>query len=99
MSRNRDYAVARVHDDSYRLDRITEPVPGPVAFVKRFRDRRGVPLGWRLRPVVVVQGSRSRLWESAAEALASTKLLTLAEARTLTGETSAAVTPRRRTAP
>lgn len=92
------YAVVRVHDDSYRLDRMTpppmafhaltraEPLPsspgtGTVAFVLRFRDRLGNPLGWRLRPRVVMQGSKSRICPTPAEALASTKLFSLKEAR------------------
>ena len=70
------YAVVRVHADSYRLDRLTPPGLGAAAFVIRFHDRLGNPLGWRLRPLVVMQGARSRIHPTAAEAVASTKLLT-----------------------
>ncbi len=75
------YAVVRVHDDSYRLDRTTPPGAGAVAFVLRFRDRLGNPLGWRLRPLVVMQGAKSRICPIPAEALASTKLFSPKEAK------------------
>ena len=70
------YAVVRVHADSYRLDRLTPPSTGAVAFVALFRDRFGNPLGWRLRPLAVMQGAKSRIHPTAAAVLASTKLLT-----------------------
>lgn len=75
------YAVVRVHDDKYRLDRVTPPGEGQVAVVERLRDRRGGPLGWRLKPLTVMQGSRSRIWPTPAEAFASTKLFGTQEAR------------------
>ena len=71
----------RVHDDSYRLDRTTPPGIGAVAFVRRFCDRLGNPLDWRLRPLVVMQGAKSRNCPSAAEAFASTKLMSPKQAR------------------
>jgi hypothetical protein len=80
MSPSNDYAVARVHDDRYRIERTTPP--GTAAFIDRVRDRTGGPLGWRLKPLVVMQGAKSRLWPSVADAIASTKLMTLREART-----------------
>ena len=75
------YAVVRVHADSYRLDRLTPPGTGAAAFVIRFRDRLGNPLGWRLRLLVVMQGARSCIHPTAAAAIASTKLLTPKEAK------------------
>ena len=75
------YAVVRVHADSFRIDRVTPPGTGAVAFVALFRDRFGNPLGWRLRPLVVMQGPRSRIHPTAAAAIASTKLLTLKAAK------------------
>jgi len=81
MRQPSDYAVMRVDDDSYRLDRTTPPGIGAVAFVRRFRDRLGQPLGWRLRPLVVMQGAKSRIHPTAAEAFASTKLLSPKQAR------------------
>ena len=74
------YAVVRAHDDSYRLDRTGPPAAGAAAFVIRVRDRLGNPLGWRLKPLVVMQGAKSRIWPSAADAIAATKLMTLKEA-------------------
>jgi hypothetical protein len=83
MSRVSDYAIVRLHDGRLRLDRTTPPASGPVAYAKPVIDRLGAQIGWKLHPIVVVQGSRSRIWGSAAEALASTKLLTAVEARRL----------------
>jgi len=83
MSRVSDYAVVRLHDGRFRLDRTLPPAPGPIAYAKPVIDRLGAQVGWKLHPIVVVQGSRSRIWDSAAEALASTKLLTAVEARRL----------------
>ena len=81
MAQAMAYAVVRVHDDSYRLDRLTPPGTGAAAFVIRFRDRLGNPLGWRLKPMVVMQGAKSRIWPNPAEAFASTKLMTVKQAR------------------
>ena len=81
MSHSTAYAVVRVHDDSYRLDRMVPPGTGAVAFVLRFRARLGNPLGWRLRPLAVMQGAKSRICPTPAEALASTKLLSPKEAK------------------
>ena len=85
MSRIGDHAIVRQHDGRYRLDRTTPPAPGPVAFAKPVVDRSGARIGWKSHPIVVVRGSRSKIWGSAAEALASTTLLTAAEARRLMG--------------
>ncbi len=83
MGRACDYAVLRTRDGRYRLDRIAEPVPGQVAFAKPICDRMGQQLGWKLHPTVMVQGSRSKIWNTAAEVFAATRLLTVAEARRL----------------
>jgi hypothetical protein len=82
MSPSNDYAVARVDDDRYRIERTTPPGIGTVAFINRVPDRTGGLLGWRLKPLVVMQGAKSRIWPSVADAIASTKLMTLKEART-----------------
>ena len=81
MDRNSDYTVVRTHDGAYRLDRITEPYPGPVANITPVRDRAHAVKGWRLRPLVTMQGSNSRAWASPSDAIAATKLLTLGKAR------------------
>lgn len=81
MGQTPTYAVVRVDDERYRLDRLTPPGIGAAAFVVRFRDRLGNPLGWRLRPLVVMQGAKRRIHPTAAEALASTKLLTARQAK------------------
>ncbi len=83
MGRPCDYAVVRTRDGRYRLDRTAEPVPGQVAFAKPFCDRRGQQLGWKLYPIVMVQGFRAKIWNTAAEVFAATRLLTVAEARRL----------------
>ena len=75
------YAVVRVHAGSYRLDRTQPPRVGPAAFVIQVRDRLGNPLGWKLKPLVMMQGARSRVWPTAADAIAATKLFTPGAAR------------------
>jgi len=91
MAQTTAYAAVRVHADSYRLDRLTPPGTGAVAFVLQFRDRLGNPLGWRLRPLVVMQGAKSRIWPSAAAVFASTKLMTLKEAESAVVRADAAM--------
>lgn len=81
MGQPLDYAVVRVNDDSYRLDRVTPPGAGAAAFVIRVRDRLGNPLGWRLKPLAVMQGAKSRIWPQPADVLASTKLMSPKQAR------------------
>jgi hypothetical protein len=39
MRRVSDYAVVRLHDGRYRLDRTTPPASGPVAYAKPVIDR------------------------------------------------------------
>ena len=38
MGRICDYAVVRLHDGAYRLDRVTQPSLGPVATITPIRD-------------------------------------------------------------
>ncbi len=75
------YAVTQERDGAFRLDRSTEPFSGTVAFIKPVTDRFGRRIGWRLKPLVTMQGSLSKVWTSPAEAIASTRLMTLAQAR------------------
>ncbi len=91
MGRISDYAIVCVPDGRFRLDRTTPPAPGPIAFANPVHDRFGAQIGWKLHPVVVVQGSRSKIWCSVAESLASTKLLSVAEARQLANNCGAAL--------
>jgi hypothetical protein len=81
MDRTSDYTVVRTHDDAYRLDRITDPSPGAVANITPVRNRTQAVTGWRLRPLVTMQGSSSRIWASPSEAIAATKLMTPGKAR------------------
>ncbi len=87
MGRACDYVVMRVHDDSYRLDRLTPTRPHAVALITRFRDRRGSPLGWRLS----MQGSKRPIWPALAETFASTRRLTNKEAQTAIARATAGV--------
>jgi hypothetical protein len=75
------YTLTRTNTDSLRLDRHDGPDRRPIALIRLARDRADKPLGWRLKPLVVMRGSRSRLWQSPEDALASTALLTLQEAK------------------
>ena len=81
MARECDYSVAKQRDGTFSLNRTTEPFSDPVAFVKPALGRTGEPSGWRLKPLVTMQGPKSRIWATAAEAIASTKLMTLAAAK------------------
>jgi hypothetical protein len=92
MASASDYAVARDRDGVFRLDRTAEPVPSRVAYIKPVIDRTSNPSGWRLKPLVTLQGPRSKLWKTAAEAIASTKLMTLAQAKTADAKASSSET-------
>lgn len=76
-----DYTLTKQADGAFRLNRTTEPFAGPVAFIKPIVARTGEPGGWRLKPLVTMPGAKSRIWPTAAEAIASTKLMTLAAAK------------------
>jgi hypothetical protein len=76
-----DYSVLRRTDGSFSLNRTTGPIPGTVAFIKPILGRTGNQTGWRLKLLVTMQGAKSRAWDTAAEAIASTKLMTLAAAK------------------
>ncbi len=81
MARECDYSVAKQVDGTFSVNRMTEPFSGTVAFIKPALGRTGEPCGWRLKPLVTMQGPKSRIWTTAAEAIASTKLMTLAAAK------------------
>lgn len=81
MGHTCDYAVVRVHGGAYRLERLTDPYPGPVANITPVHDRAQKLTGWRLRPFVTVQGSKSKVWPSPGDAIAATKLMKPGEAR------------------
>ena len=81
MTREHHYTVVKNSDGTFSLNRTTEPSPGPVAFIRPILDRTGGTTGWRLKSLVAMQGPQSRVWATAAEAIASTKLMTLATAR------------------
>lgn len=93
------YAVVRVHADRYRLDRVTSSVTGAAAFVTRVTDRFDKPIGWRLKPLLVMQGATSRVWASVADALAATKLMTPGQARAAVTAADAADPAHARAAP
>lgn len=94
MGQTPAYAVVRVHADSYRLDQMTLPGTGAAAFVLRFRDRLSNPPGWWLRPLVVMQGARSRVHPTGAEAVASTKLVMLKAAKDAVAQADAVAAAR-----
>ncbi len=93
MDRTSDYTVVRTHDGAYRLDSVTDPYPGPVANITPVRDRAQTVTGWRLRPLVSMQGSKSRLWPSAGDAIAATKLMTPGKARAAVSAADAGARP------
>jgi hypothetical protein len=75
-----EYAIVRVTDDRYRIDGTTPDGVRPIAYVDRAYNRARSPIGWRLKPLVALRGSPSTIWPTPAEALASTKLLSVAQA-------------------
>lgn len=91
MARTKDYAVVRLHDGAYRLDRVTEPNSCAVANITPVLDRAATEtVGWRLKPLVMVQGSKSKIWSTPAEVIASTKLMTPGQARAAVAAANAA---------
>jgi len=76
------YTAVRDGDGSYRLVRSTPPDAGAtVARIKPVLDAGQNVTGWRLRPLVTMHGATSRLWKSAAQAIAATRLTSFAQAR------------------
>jgi len=55
------YTITRVNDAVLRLDRATSPYRA-IAFALLNCDRRGAPVGWRLKPLTTVRGSKNQLW-------------------------------------
>jgi hypothetical protein len=76
------YTITRVNDAVLRLDRATSPY-GAIAFALLNRDRRGAPVGWRLKPLTTVRGSKNQLWPTPEEVFASTKVITAAKTRAM----------------
>ena len=74
------YTVTRERNGSYYLH-ASAPEPRVVARVTPVLDRSAQVIGWRLKPVVVMQGAVSRLWPDAAAAIAATKLFTPGKAK------------------
>jgi hypothetical protein len=88
MSRDRDYGIKQVSANEYQVMRLTEPFPGPIASILQIFNRRQQAAGWRFKPRVTLQGSRSKIWQTPAEARAATKLMALREAKASIAEAS-----------
>jgi len=74
------YTVTRERDGTYHLH-ASVPEPRVVARVTPILDRTAQVIGWKLKPLVVMQGAVSRVWPDAASAVAATKLLTPGKAK------------------
>jgi len=86
------YTVTQQQDGTFRLERTAEPFPGVVAHITPAFARAGEQRGWHLKPLVTVQGAISRIWPSATDAIAATKLMTLAQPkRAVAAATSLAI--------
>ncbi len=70
MTSKPTYSITRLHADTIRIDRTTPPAR-IVAFLMRFRDRHGQPLGWRLDAREVPQTPRPGLWPAPEYAIAA----------------------------
>ncbi len=73
------YKVSR-HGDGYRVDDGADP-PQKVALIERCLDRTGGLLGWRFKPVTIMRGPQSKLWQTPEAALVGFGLMTPARAR------------------
>ena len=78
MGHESNYTVARHHDGSFQIERTTEPFPGTATCVTLAFARTGRQAGCRLKPLVTMPGAKSKSRPTAAEAIAATKLMTLA---------------------
>jgi hypothetical protein len=74
--------ITRITDAVLRLDRATPPYDA-IAFALLNHDRRGGPIGWRLKPLTTLRGSKNQLWPTPEEVFSSTKLITAAKARAM----------------
>lgn len=74
------YTVTHERNGSYHLH-TSAPEPRVVARITPVLDRSAQVIGWRLKPLVMMQGAVSRLWPDAAAAIAATKLLTPGKAK------------------
>lgn len=84
------YTVTAERNGSYHLHSTT-PENRHVARITPVLDRSAHVLGWKLKPVVVMQGATSKLWRDPAEAIAATKLLTPGRARAAVRTAAAAL--------
>ena len=75
------YSVTEERDGSYQLHSPGPPAPRVVASIVPVKDRSAQIIGWRLKPLVVMQGAKSRLWSAPEEAIAATKLMTPGQAK------------------
>ena len=75
------YSVTQERDGSYSLHSSGPPLSRVVASIAPVKDRTDQVLGWRLKPLVVMQGAKSRLWTTPDEAIIATKLMTPGQAR------------------
>ena len=77
------YSLVRTDADHLRLTRRTGETTTDIAILTIKRDELGREFGWQLKPLVTLHGSPRRVWKSAVEAVASTKIMKAAEAKTL----------------
>lgn len=80
MTQGNSYTVTRETDGSYRL-RCTLPTPRVIATIAPVKDRADQVVGWKLKPVVVMQGASSHVWATPDQPIAATKLMTPGKAK------------------
>lgn len=93
MTAASSYSVTREHDGSYRLHSSGPPLPRVVASIVPVKDRTDQVLGWKLKPLVVMQGAKSRLWTTPDEAIIATKLMKPGQAKAAVQAARTAGTP------
>jgi hypothetical protein len=74
------YKLVRIDDNAYRLDEKVVSESRPIALIRRKFDQQNQPIGWRLIPLVMMQGSKTHVWPTPEDAIVSTKLLNRKEA-------------------
>jgi hypothetical protein len=74
------YKLVRIDDNTYRLDRKIISENRSIALIRRAFDKQDRLIGWRLNPLVMMQGSKTHVWPTPEEVIVSTKLINRKEA-------------------
>ena len=93
MTAEGSYSVTHERDGSYKLHSSGPPLPRVIASIAPVKDRADQVLGWKLKPLVVMQGAKSRLWKTPDEAIVATRLMTPGQAKAAVRAARTGATP------